>query len=93
MEKNNKENIADWVHHPNHYQRGGIECFDVIKEFFGDNEFESFCLGNALKYVMRCKHKGKYLEDLKKARFYLDIIITNCEKRLEQCSSVNTTIS
>lgn len=57
MEKNNKENIADWVPHPNHYQRGGIECFDVIKEFFGES------------------------------------VITNCEKRLEQCSSVNTTIS
>lgn len=76
------QETKDFVSHPYHYHQGGIECFDVIKEFYGQSEFEHFCLGNVLKYVMRCKKKGKYLEDLKKARFYLDTIINLCEKRL-----------
>ena len=69
MENNNA------VNHPNHYNNGNIECFDVIKAFYGEDSFEDFCLGNVLKYVMRCRHKGKYLEDLKKAKFYIEEII------------------
>lgn len=63
------------VYHPNHYNKENIECFDVIKAFYGNDAFESFCLGNILKYVMRCKLKGKYIDDLKKARVYIDEII------------------
>lgn len=65
----------EMVSHPSHYNKNGIECFDVIKAFFGIDAFEDFCLSNALKYIMRCKEKGKYLEDIKKAKFYLEEII------------------
>lgn len=64
------------VIHPDHYNQDGIECFDVISAFFGKEALEDFCLGNALKYLMRCQHKGKYVEDLKKARFYIDKILS-----------------
>lgn len=63
------------VNHPNHYNQGGIECLDVIKAYYGDDGYEGFCAGNVLKYVMRYKHKENALEDLKKARFYLDEVI------------------
>jgi len=63
------------VNHPLHYNQGGIECFDVISAFFGKEALEDFCLGNALKYLMRCQHKGKYIEDLKKAKFYIEKIL------------------
>lgn len=63
------------VKHPQHYNKDGIECFDVISAFFGKEALEDFCLGNALKYLMRCQHKGKYLEDLKKAKFYIEKIL------------------
>lgn len=63
------------VNHPQHYNKDGIECFDVISAFFGKEALEDFCLGNALKYLMRCQHKGKYIEDLKKAKFYIEKIL------------------
>jgi hypothetical protein len=57
----------DVVNHPPHYKRGGLECIDVI-EGFG----LGFRLGNAVKYILRAGHKGDRLEDLRKARWYLD---------------------
>lgn len=53
-----------------HYCCGGIEAIDVI-EAFGLN----FALGNAVKYLLRCGHKGgeaDALRDLEKARAYID---------------------
>ena len=63
------------VSHPSHYNKNGVECFDVIKAAIGDDGFESFCYGNVLKYLFRARHKGNYNEDLKKASFYLNEII------------------
>lgn len=65
----------DIVNNPDHYTAGGIETIDFIeaKEL-------NFCLANVVKYVARAKHKGKYLEDLKKARWYLEREIKNEDK-------------
>ena len=41
------------VEHPDHYNKGNIECFDVIKAYYGDDVFEHFCLGNVLKCKSR----------------------------------------
>ena len=77
----------DSVTHPSHYTSGKIEVIDFITDQSLD-----FCLGNVIKYVSRAgKKKGdnnqtildKTIEDLKKARFYLDYKI----KTLEQSSS------
>lgn len=55
------------VSHPPHYKANGIEAIDVI-EAFG----LGFHLGNAVKYILRAGRKGDAVEDLKKARWYLD---------------------
>lgn len=70
-----KNSEQEMVNHPDHYNQGGIECFDVIKAFHGQDAFEGFCSGNVLKYVMRYKHKGQPQKDLEKARVYLNEII------------------
>ncbi len=57
----------DPVNHPKHYtsSKSGVECIAVA-------EHMNFCLGNAIKYIWRAGQKGELLEDLKKARWYLD---------------------
>ena len=65
----------DNINNPAHYTTGGIECIDVIdqltKELTGN---EAFYIANILKYLWRWKNKNG-VEDLKKARFYLDRLI------------------
>ena len=68
-------NTHDAVNHPSHYCTGGIECIDVIKATSqGMDGIEAFCHGNAMKYLFRWKQKNG-LEDLKKARWYIDRLI------------------
>lgn len=58
--------IGDNVNKPKHYTTGKYEVIDVIEDW--DLNFR---LANAVKYIARHKHKGKPLEDLKKAAWYL----------------------
>lgn len=69
------------VNHPSHYQsKTGIEAIDVIEAFCdGLNGIEAFCTGNALKYMCRWKNKNG-LEDLKKAKWYINKLIERFEK-------------
>ena len=53
--------------HPSHYTRGNIEVIDFIED-----QQLPYHLGNVIKYIARAGHKGDKLEDLKKARWYLD---------------------
>ena len=71
---------ADPVNHPPHYTNGAArcECGKVI-ECVQVTRHMGFCLGNAVKYVWRAEHKGARLEDLKKARWYLDHEIQSLE--------------
>ena len=65
---------ADMVNHPPHYTShpSGVECIQVT-------EHQNFCIGNAIKYLWRCDGKNG-LEDLKKARWYVDREIARREK-------------
>lgn len=65
------------VNHPAHYG-GADNPYEAIKviEAWG----LGFCLGNTVKYINRSGKKGSQLEDLKKARWYLDREIQNQEK-------------
>lgn len=54
------------VDHPSHYNTGNIEVIEVIEDW--DLNFN---LGNAVKYIGRAKHKGKWREDLEKAIWYI----------------------
>ena len=67
--------MTDPVNHPEHYTSGNIECLDAIRAALGDN-YKYYVQGNVLKYIWRFNHKNG-LEDLKKARFYLDDLINN----------------
>lgn len=70
--------MSDNVEHPSHYNAGSVETIDAIKSALGD-AFLDYCRGNILKYVWRCRHKGKLLEDLRKAAKYLEWAIKEAE--------------
>ena len=65
--------MKDQVNHPPHYTSHpaccecgrGIECIQIT-------EHMGFCLGNAVKYIWRADLKGDAIQDLEKARWYID---------------------
>ena len=59
---------------PNHYIFGGIETIEYLKAKLTPEEYRGFLKGNVLKYVSRESEKNG-LEDLKKAKWYLDKLI------------------
>lgn len=71
--------MSDRVNHPPHYG-GKDNPYEAIKviEAWG----LGFNLGNTVKYISRSNHKGALVEDLKKARWYLDREISNIEKEI-----------
>lgn len=64
---------VDMVNQPPHYNQAGIECIEAIRAATGEG-YEFYLQGNILKYLWRYKYKNG-LEDLKKARWYLDKLI------------------
>ena len=83
--KEKKEATVDLVNHPPHYNKGGMEVIEVIElvtgektggKRTGDQGFIGYLVGNIIKYLLRFEHKGKPIEDLKKARWYLDKLIS-----------------
>ena len=54
------------VNHPKHYNQG-IEPIDIIESWD-----LNFSLGNAIKYILRAPYKNNELEDLEKAKWYLE---------------------
>lgn len=76
------EQKVDNVNHPNHYKsKSGLEVIEVIRAFTEDLEgLEGYYTGNVLKYMCRWKKKNG-LEDLKKARAYLDWLIEKEEDK------------
>ena len=64
------------VDHPKHYNAGRIEVIDAIEDWG-----LGFHLGNVVKYCARASHKGKPLEDLKKAQWYLNRAIEKLEQK------------
>lgn len=71
--------MKDNVNKPNHYTQGSIEVIDYIM----DQKFD-YLEGNIIKYISRYKFKNG-LEDLKKARVYLDKLIEKEECPSEDC--------
>ena len=59
--------MNDPVNHPKHYTEhpSGVECIEIT-------EHMNFCVGNAIKYLWRAGLKGAQVEDLRKARWYID---------------------
>ena len=57
----------DNINHPDHYlaHPSGVECIEITEGF-------SFNIGNAIKYLWRADEKGAPLDDLSKARWYIE---------------------
>lgn len=67
--------MTEKINHPPHYTAhpSGVECITIV-------EHMNFCLGNAIKYIWRAGLKGSAIEDLQKARFYIDREIERRER-------------
>jgi len=61
----------DVVNSPTHYNTGNIECIEAIEESMSSVAFKGYLKGNCLKYLWRYDYKGKQVEDLQKATWYL----------------------
>ena len=66
-EEDGVEMKQDMVNHPKHYTAhpSGVECIQIT-------EHMGFCLGNAVKYIWRADEKWDAIEDLKKAKWYIE---------------------
>jgi hypothetical protein len=67
--------MHDEVNNPDHYANGNIECIEYL---YDNLPYEAFLGGlewNIKKYMHRWRYKSKPVQDLKKARWYLDKLI------------------
>lgn len=75
MAKKRKSKV-EMVNHPPHYNKGAIETLDVIEDivqFYKGTD--AWSVGNVLRYLSRAPHKGNFVEDLKKAQFYMNNLL------------------
>ena len=79
-----REYENDLVNHPAHYIKNGIETIDVIDAFTADLKgFKATRTANIIKYILRWPSK-EGLQDLKKARWYLNDLIAKLELEEEE---------
>ena len=77
---------------PTYYKKGKFECIDVLEELLqGVSGATAFCLGNCIKYLWRFNQKTG-IEDLKKARWYLDKLITNKDIEISEIIDEDTNL-
>ena len=78
---------TDMVNHPPHYASSSIECIDAMEAMTSQNrQYGTFLTGHQMylwqvifKYIWRFPFKEKPVEDLKKAKFYLERLINKLE--------------
>jgi hypothetical protein len=74
------EEVVDVVNSPPHYKSGGIEAIEGIEASMEPEAYAGYLKGNIMKYMWRYEKKGKPIEDLKKAQWYLGRLIAAQEK-------------
>lgn len=74
-QKSEEIKTFDPVERPQHYADRKFEVIDIMEDSMSREAFEGFLYGNVIKYIMRYKKKGNQLQDLEKARFYLNKMI------------------
>lgn len=80
IEEGKRSQAADMVNAPPHYNQAGIECIDAIAAATsGKTGIQAVCVANVVKYLWRYELKNG-VEDVKKARGYLDRLIKEMEK-------------
>jgi len=72
--------MSDFVNSPEHYNQSGIECIQAIRASMSKEQFVGYLKGNVEKYIWRFEYKGKPIEDLKKAQWYLKELISAYEQ-------------
>lgn len=71
----------DVVNHPSHYTKGRIECIDAIDSATtGKSGIEAVCVANVIRYLWRYEEKGG-LESVRKAKWYLNKLISELESK------------
>ena len=73
----------DNVNYPPHYTKGNIECIEALEAMVGADHFLSHCQLTAVAYLWRWRDKGG-AEDLKKAKWYVERMISTLEKEKEE---------
>jgi hypothetical protein len=70
---------SDDVNSPAHYNYGNVECIEAIQESMTPEAFKGYLKGNTMKYLWRYERKGKQQQDLQKAQWYLNKLISQME--------------
>ena len=63
----------------NHYASKAVQPWDAMQAWMSREEFAGYLRGNVIKYMARCNDKGG-IEDVKKARHYIDKLIEVLEQ-------------
>ena len=71
----------DPVNHPSHYTQYKREVIDLTEKL-------SFCVGNAVKYILRAPYKGREVEDLQKAMWYVERSLRHFESVPQKAKEV-----
>lgn len=76
------ENKQDMVNNPKHYKTGKIQSIDCIASVINmyDGE-QAYCAGQVVKYLYRAPTKQNFMQDLKKAQWYLNRLIKIASKQ------------
>ena len=75
-----EKEVPDAVNHPSHYTGSRIECIEAIKASMTPDALAGYLKGNVQKYLWRYEKKVNTVEDLKKARWYLDYLINEMKQ-------------
>ena len=79
QEEDKKDNKSDPIN-PDHYKIGGIEAIDYMKAKSTPEEFRGYLRLTALKYLSRAGHKDDTVQDYKKAQWFIDRLIKECDQ-------------
>ena len=78
---NGEGGAVDVVNSPPHYKTGGIEAIEGIEASMAPEAYAGYLKGSVMKYLWRYEKKEKPIEDLKKARWFLDRLISLRERK------------
>ena len=70
-----KKEMDDNVNQPMHYRQHYLEVIDAIKGLQSKDEFQGYLRGSIIKYLGRYRYKGQPVEDLRKAKWYLEKLL------------------
>ena len=71
-----KKDKIDLINHPSHYTKG-IETIEYIQSWSMD-----YIRGNIIKYVTRFPYKGTPVQDLEKAKWYLEYLLKETKEKM-----------